>query len=119
MARKLLFQGAKVDIPAASDEVIVDIPMTEDVEFFGLRVMLENPIYGDELIIQAVLPDLTTVIQEYTKDVFLTSTTKEIRGHIEEPGEQQEIPSGIILRITYKAVDTIGRKATVLLTLKR
>lgn len=116
---KIYIEGCKMEIASGQNEGIGEVVLTHDIEFHGVQVMLEDPIYGDELDFRVIAPDGTTIVGDYSTNTFITSKVNDIEIKAETKDAPSDIPAGFILRMTYTAVDTNGRKSVVWYRTKR
>lgn len=120
MAKQVYIQGLPpLEIPQGQDEGTVDWVINDTYEFHGIKMFMENPVFGDEVDFKILLPDGITVAKDYSTNTLLTSNTKDISVLINDKDEPAEIPAGLIVRFYYYAVDTLGRKAIMWLRLKK
>ena len=118
MAKSLYISGTTLEIQSGTSSGYSEITLDNEYEFYGIIVMLENPVFGDELDFKINAPD-NSEVRDYSTNTFLTSKVNLIEIKTSDRDDPAELPAGFKLKIIYNAIDTNGRKAIFWYRLKK
>ena len=117
MAKRINIRGIECVLDSGTEKT-VEYVLLEPMEFHGIQIFLENPLFGDELDLKIHAPDDSEIF-DYSNNTKLSSKTNYIEIKVTEKDEPAEIPEGFKIKFIYKAIDANGRKCQVWFRFKK